>query len=48
MITDYDAEMIEKAGIKSKNQVCSYLSPEFGVCSKCYGANLATGGSKCG
>ncbi|HHY22615.1 MAG TPA: DNA-directed RNA polymerase subunit beta', partial [Clostridiaceae bacterium] len=45
MITDYDAEMIEKAGIK-KVKIRSVLTchSEFGVCSKCYGANLATGG----
>lgn len=45
MITDDDAELIEKAGIQ-KVKIRSVLTchSEFGVCSKCYGANLATGG----
>jgi len=45
MITDFDAEKIEKAGIQ-KIKIRSILTchSEYGVCSKCYGANLATGG----
>jgi len=39
MITDQDAEKIVKAGIK-KVLTCH---SEYGVCAKCYGANLATG-----
>ena len=44
MITDHDAENITKAGIK-KVKIRSVLTchSEYGVCSKCYGANLATG-----
>lgn len=44
MITDQDAEKIVKAGIK-KVRIRSVLTchSEYGVCAKCYGANLATG-----
>ncbi len=44
MINDAQAEKIEKAGIK-KVLIRSVLTchSELGVCSKCYGANLATG-----
>jgi len=44
MITDQDAEKIVKAGIK-KVRIRSILTchSEYGVCAKCYGANLATG-----
>jgi DNA-directed RNA polymerase subunit beta' len=44
MITDQDAENIVKAGIK-KVKIRSVLTchSEYGVCAKCYGANLATG-----
>jgi DNA-directed RNA polymerase subunit beta' len=43
-ITDQDAEKIMKAGIR-KVKIRSLLTchSEYGVCSKCYGANLATG-----
>ena len=44
-ITAEAAEAIEKAGIK-KVKIRSVLTcrTEYGVCSKCYGTNLATGG----
>ncbi|NMB95600.1 MAG: DNA-directed RNA polymerase subunit beta', partial [Clostridiaceae bacterium] len=44
MITDWEAEKVQKAGIK-KIKIRSILTcnSEFGVCAKCYGANLATG-----
>ncbi|MCX7842032.1 MAG: DNA-directed RNA polymerase subunit beta' [Clostridia bacterium] len=44
MINDREAESIAKAGIK-KVKIRSVLTchSEFGVCAKCYGANLATG-----
>ena len=44
MIKDKDAERIVKAGIK-KIKIRSVLTchSEYGVCAKCYGANLATG-----
>jgi len=44
MITDQDADRIVKAGIK-KVKIRSVLTchSEYGVCAKCYGANLATG-----
>jgi len=44
MISDQDAERITKAGIR-KVKIRSVLTchSEYGVCSKCYGANLATG-----
>jgi len=44
MITDKDAEKIAKAGLK-KVKIRSILTchSEYGVCAKCYGANLATG-----
>jgi DNA-directed RNA polymerase subunit beta' len=43
-ITDKDADKIVKAGIK-KAKIRSMLTchSEYGVCAKCYGANLATG-----
>jgi DNA-directed RNA polymerase subunit beta' len=43
MITDKDADRIVKAGIK-KVKIRSILTchSEYGVCAKCYGANLAT------
>ena len=43
-ITDQDAEKIVKVGIR-KVKIRSVLTchSEYGVCSKCYGANLATG-----
>jgi len=42
-ITDADAERIVKAGLK-KVKIRSILTchSEYGVCAKCYGANLAT------
>ncbi|NSW89487.1 MAG: DNA-directed RNA polymerase subunit beta' [Firmicutes bacterium] len=45
MITDSDAENIEKAGV-GKVKIRSILTcrSEYGVCAKCYGSNLATGG----
>ena len=45
MVTDKEADKVENAGIK-KMKIRSTLTchSEFGVCSKCYGANLATGG----
>ncbi|NLC67708.1 MAG: DNA-directed RNA polymerase subunit beta' [Clostridiaceae bacterium] len=45
MITDDDAKKIEKAGLK-KVTIRSILTcrSEHGVCAKCYGSNLATGG----
>ncbi|MCR4435282.1 MAG: DNA-directed RNA polymerase subunit beta' [Clostridiales bacterium] len=44
MIKDKDAERVVKAGIK-KVKIRSVLTchSEYGVCAKCYGANLATG-----
>ena len=44
MITDKDAEKVVKSGIK-KVKIRSVLNceSEFGICAKCYGANLATG-----
>ncbi len=44
MIKDKEAERVVKAGIK-KVKIRSVLTchSEFGVCAKCYGANLATG-----
>ena len=44
LITDKDAEKIVKAGIK-KVKIRSVLTchSEYGVCARCYGANLATG-----
>ncbi|HEX9061394.1 MAG TPA: DNA-directed RNA polymerase subunit beta', partial [Clostridia bacterium] len=44
MISDKDAERIVSSGIK-KIKIRSVLTchSEFGVCAKCYGANLATG-----
>ena len=44
LITDEDAEKIIEAGIK-KVKIRSVLTchAEYGVCAKCYGANLATG-----
>jgi len=44
LITDQDADKIIKAGIK-KVKIRSVLTchSEYGVCAKCYGANLATG-----
>jgi len=43
-ITDHDAESVIEAGLK-KVKIRSMLTchSEYGVCSKCYGANLATG-----
>jgi DNA-directed RNA polymerase subunit beta' len=43
-ITDTDAERIAHAGLK-KVKIRSMLTchSEYGVCAKCYGANLATG-----
>ncbi len=43
-ITDHDAERVIEAGLK-KVKIRSMLTchSEYGVCSKCYGANLATG-----
>ena len=46
MISFEQAERIEKAGVKSV--VCRSVftcRSDHGVCAKCYGANLATGGS---
>jgi DNA-directed RNA polymerase subunit beta' len=45
MITDDDAKNIEKARVK-KVKIRSILTcrSEYGVCAKCYGSNLATGG----
>ncbi|HOJ11865.1 MAG TPA: DNA-directed RNA polymerase subunit beta' [Clostridiales bacterium] len=45
MITDIEAEKVENAGIK-KVKIRSILTchSAYGVCAKCYGANLATGG----
>ena len=44
LMTDEDAENIIKAGI-TKVKIRSVLTchSEYGVCAKCYGANLATG-----
>jgi DNA-directed RNA polymerase subunit beta' len=44
LITDEDADRIIEAGIK-KVRIRSVLTchAEYGVCAKCYGANLATG-----
>ncbi len=44
MIKDKEAEKVVKAGIK-KIKIRSVLTchSEFGVCARCYGANLATG-----
>ncbi|NLP13076.1 MAG: DNA-directed RNA polymerase subunit beta' [Clostridium sp.] len=44
MINDHDINKIIKAGIK-KVKIRSVLTchSEYGVCAKCYGANLATG-----
>lgn len=44
MINDRDADIIVKSGIK-KVKIRSVLTcrSEFGICAKCYGANLATG-----
>jgi DNA-directed RNA polymerase subunit beta' len=44
MIDDHDAERIVKSGMK-KVKIRSVLTchSEYGVCAKCYGANLATG-----
>jgi len=44
MITEKDAEAIIKSGMK-KVKIRSVLTchSEYGVCAKCYGANLATG-----
>jgi len=44
MISDEDARKIVKAGIR-KVKIRSVLTchSEYGVCSKCYGSNLATG-----
>lgn len=44
LITDEDADQIIEAGIK-KVKIRSVLTchAEYGVCAKCYGANLATG-----
>ena len=44
IITDQDAEKVVKAGIK-KVKIRSVLTchSEYGVCARCYGANLATG-----
>ncbi|MFZ5989367.1 MAG: DNA-directed RNA polymerase subunit beta' [Bacillota bacterium] len=44
MINDADADRIIKSGIK-KVKIRSVLTchSEYGVCAKCYGANLATG-----
>ncbi len=43
-ITDQDADRVIKAGLK-KVKIRSMLTchSEYGVCAKCYGANLATG-----
>lgn len=43
MITDAEADRVVKAGIK-KAKIRSMLTchSEYGVCAKCYGANLAT------
>ncbi len=43
-VTDAEADKVEKAGFK-KVKIRSILTchSEYGVCSKCYGANLATG-----
>jgi DNA-directed RNA polymerase subunit beta' len=44
MITDKQAERIQKAGIK-KVKIRSVFTchSEYGICAKCYGANLASG-----
>ena len=44
LITDKEAEQVVKAGIK-KVKIRSVLTchSEYGVCARCYGANLATG-----
>ncbi|WP_010244895.1 DNA-directed RNA polymerase subunit beta' [Acetivibrio cellulolyticus] len=44
MITEKDASMIVKSGMK-RVKIRSVLTchSEYGVCAKCYGANLATG-----
>lgn len=44
MINDIEADRVVKAGIK-RVKIRSVLTchSEFGVCAKCYGANLATG-----
>ncbi len=44
MITDAEADRVEKAGLK-RVKIRSILTchAEYGVCAKCYGANLATG-----
>ncbi len=44
MISDLESERVAQAGIK-KIKIRSVLTchAEFGVCAKCYGANLATG-----
>ena len=44
MITDAEADRVAKAGIK-RVKIRSILTchSEYGVCAKCYGANLATG-----
>ena len=44
MINDHDADKIVKSGMK-KVKIRSVLTchSEYGVCAKCYGANLATG-----
>lgn len=44
MIKDWDAERVVKAGFR-KIKIRSVLTchSEYGVCAKCYGANLATG-----
>ncbi len=43
-ITDQDADRVTRAGLK-KAKIRSMLTchSEYGVCAKCYGANLATG-----
>ncbi len=43
-ITDHDADKVIKAGLR-KVKIRSMLTchSEYGVCAKCYGANLATG-----
>ncbi|NJD04044.1 MAG: DNA-directed RNA polymerase subunit beta', partial [Ruminiclostridium sp.] len=44
MVTDAEADRVMKAGLK-KVKIRSILTchAEYGVCAKCYGANLATG-----
>jgi DNA-directed RNA polymerase subunit beta' len=45
MITDKEAKAIAKAGIKNlKIRSVITCHSEYGVCGKCYGASLATGG----